>query len=171
LIDRYAGLHALVPVLGLAGIVLAAGALLTASASPATAFFIAALMSSLMVGAGVLAIVVPLMGRETMEVTFVEREKTIHLVYRGLLAHSTWSMPLGRASGARMAISYDATGTKRITPMLDLTDGRSIELPPGTTYDDIAAIRSIIARNAPPPPARQRTPRETARARYLASRK
>lgn len=147
--QRYAGWHAGVPILmGLTIITIAVAAILL-SVSPTLALPVTLVMTILMLGAAILSIVSLVMAGEVIEARFDDQKQVVHLLYRGPTAHTEWQVPFSRISGARMALTYSPTGTKELTPTLELTDGGKINLPASTTWNDIDQIRAMVAQEAP----------------------
>ncbi|MGD9784986.1 MAG: hypothetical protein AB7E80_14585 [Hyphomicrobiaceae bacterium] len=162
-IDRYQGLHALVPIFSVAGLVLATCTFIFLPIAPRVALTGVTWMTAIMIVAAALGLLSPLFRRDIVEATFDEGRKMALLVRRGPFAYSVWSIPFSRMAGARMATSYDAMGNKRMWAVLDLVDGRSLTLPSGTRFEDIEPVREMLQRAAPPKPLVKR-PLPTVRA-------
>ncbi len=141
----YAGGHASAPVLLVLSGLAIAGLVAASIFVPAAVAPMIVATAILMVGAVGLALFSLYATGEIIEARFDKGRNCAQLLYRGPTAHTVWDIPLNRISGARMAMRYDENGAKVATPELELTNGRTIDLPASTTWQDIEAIRALIA--------------------------
>jgi hypothetical protein len=148
LAHRYAGLHASAPVLLAASIIVIASCIAASVLLPAAVGPLLAAMVILMIGAVGLTFLSVYASGEMLEAQFDQSRRVARLVYRGAFAHTEWVIPFGKIANARMAMGYDARGNKLAEPLLELTNGRNITLPPSTSWSDIEAIRDLIATEA-----------------------
>lgn len=146
--QQYAGLHASAPVLLAASIIVIASCTAASVLLPAAVGPLLAAMVILMIGSAGLTFFSVCASGDMLEAQFDQSRRVARLVYRGAFAHTEWVIPLGKIANARMAISYDARGNKLAEPLLELTSGRNITLPPSTSWSDIEAIRDMIATEA-----------------------
>lgn len=142
--NRYAGMHAGVPLLMALAILGIAGIGVAVTLAPAAIKPLIIALTALMIGASGLTFFSIFASGEVIEAAFDDDKKSVQLLYRGPTAHSIWKIPMSRISGARMLMRYTPTGTKELQPTLDLVNGQSIILPTGTTWDDIEQIRQML---------------------------
>jgi hypothetical protein len=144
---RYSGWHAAAPILLVLTSLTVGGYVVATQTAPGAVGLIFAVLAILMVAAGGLMFFSLYATGEIIEARFDRSKEVVDLFYRGPTAYTTWTLPFNRISGAKMAMRYGEAGSKISTPVLELTNGRSIALPDATTWDEIEAIRAMISKD------------------------
>lgn len=140
----YAGGHMSAVVMMLLSVVAIVGSLLADVMLPAAVGPSLIVMAVLMTGAAGLCMFSLFATGKIIEARFDPTRRRAHLLYRGAVAHTEWTLPLDRISTARMAMGYDARGQKLARPTLELTNGRTLLLPEATTFADLEDIRAML---------------------------
>lgn len=140
----YAGGHASAPILLVLATLGTLGAIGSAEFLPSLMMPMILTLVFVLFGAAGLMLFSFVATGDLIEARFDAETQKAHLLYRGPTAHTEWPLPFSKISGARMAMSYGAGGTKVSTPTLDLANGKSLTLPGSTTWADIEAIRDMI---------------------------
>ncbi len=144
---RYSGWHVISLVLSALAIVLAFGSDIAVAIFPSAVFPILTMMTILLIGATALTFISLYSRGEIIEARFDQSKQLARLHFRGSFAHTNRNVPFDQITGARMAVGYDKRGHKFSSPILDFTNGRQIALPPSTTWNDIEAIRAMVAKD------------------------
>lgn len=80
--------------------------------------------------------------------SFDPHTRTAEFIRLGTFANTSLQVPFSEIAAVRMAISYDAAGSKVLQPQVELVSGKRLELPSETTWNDIDVIRHILSGNS-----------------------
>ena len=141
---QYSGWHASAPILlALSGAVIF-GTIVSVAFFPSAIAPLVLALIILMIGSAGLTFFSIFATGEIIEARFDKTAGVMNLLYHGPTANTVWTVPLEQLAAIRMAKSYNDMGSKVVTPVIELANGRSITLPANTTWNDIEAVRRLI---------------------------
>ncbi len=106
------------------------------------------LLTELGIAAGMIFIMTLLNPGKTIAAEFQPATRKVDLVRSVEFAHTVYTVvhavPFNRIAPARIETHYDDDGYKTLRPLLIRRPREAIELPAGTTPDDVAAINAML---------------------------